>query len=313
MFRATILPRGALWALAALACAVSLGLARAAVAAEAIILTGKVVTTVTRAVPVPFNSVVDEVLVRPGDAVEDGSPLLRYHLQDEAERILQREVTSGAGTEGLKGQVLDMERQLAQLVAERNKSRQLVASGLGSKQALSRQESSVSALRDRIELTQSTIRKTESNFAARLRELSGYFGQPIREGEELPRTLVLTSPIRGYVLSLASNLNPGNLMAANSAPVQVGQLNPVLIQVPVYEADVNTIKVGDKAQVEIPSLGDRKFTGLVSEISWLSTDMNVANPSYYTVELTVANPDLVLKPGFKAVVRFDGGGQAAGK
>ena len=33
------------------------------IGAGATILTGKVVTTVTRAVPVPFNSVVDEVLV----------------------------------------------------------------------------------------------------------------------------------------------------------------------------------------------------------------------------------------------------------
>lgn len=313
MFSAKTLPRGFLCALAALACTALLGYTEAARAAESIILTGKVVTTVTRAVPVPFNSVVDEVLVKPGEAVEDGSPLVRYHLQDEAERILQREVTTGAGTEGIKGQVLDLERQLNQTTAERNKARQLVASGLGSKQALSRLEASVASLQKRIGLLEATIRKSESTFAARLKELSGYFGQPIKEGEELPRTLVLTSPIKGYVLSLAANLDPGNLMAANSAPVQVGQLNPVLIQVPVYEADVNTIKVGDKAQVEIPSLGDRKFTGLVSEISWLSTDMNVANPSYYTVELTVPNPDLVLKPGFKAVVRFGGGGKAAAK
>ena len=313
MFREAVLPRGVLWALGVFAFTAWLGLAEAARAAEAIILTGKVVTTVTRAVPVPFTAVVDEVLVKPGEAVEDGSPLVRYHLQDEAERILQREVTTGAGTEGIKGQVLDLERQLTQTIAERNKARQLVSSGLGSRQALTRLEGSVASLQNRIALLQSTIRKSESTFAARLKELSGYFGQPIKEGEELPPTLTLTSPIRGYVLSLASNLAPGNLMAANSAPVQVGQLNPVLIQVPVYEADVNTIHVGDKAEVEIPSLGDRKFTGLVSEISWLSTDMNVANPSYYTVELTVPNPDLVLKPGFKAVVRFGGGGKAAAR
>lgn len=311
MFSTASLPRGILCAITALVCAAALCVAAKARAADAVILTGKVVTTVTRAVPVPFNAVVDEVLVHPGEAVEDGSPLMRYHLQDEAERILQREVTNGAGTENLKSQVLDLERQLAQTSAERNKARQLVASGLGSKQALSRLEGSVTSLRDRIGLLQSTIRKTESNFDARLKELGGYFGQPIAEGERLPSILTLTSPIKGYVLSLDPNLNPGNLLAAGAAPIQVGQLNPVLIQVPVYEADVNNIRVGDKAVVEIPSLGDRTFTGLVSEISWISTDMNVANPSYYTVELTVPNPELLLKPGFKAVVRFAGGGQAA--
>lgn len=278
----------------------------AACAAEAVtILTGKVVTTVSRAVPMPFNAVVEAVLVKPGDAVEAGSQLLRYSLQEEAERILQREVTAGAGTEQLKSQVLDMRRQLSTMEADRNKTRHLVSSGLGSRQALARLEENVSSLNERIKLTQDIIRKTESNFKIRLQELSGYFGQPIREGAALPQALILTSPIKGFVLSVAPALNPGQLLPAGSAPIQVGQLNPVLIQVPVYEAEINSIAVGDSADVEIPSLNNRCFKGIVNEISWISTDMNVANPSYYTVELTVPNPDLVLKPGFKAIVRFD--------
>ena len=288
--------RAALVALAALLWAVlwpvASGPALAAEsAASTTILTGKVVTTVTRAVPIPFNAVVDEVLVKSGDAVEKGSPLLRYHLQEEAERILQREVTIGAATENLKGQVLDFERQLAETTAQRNKARQLVASGLGSRQALTRLEDDVDSLKRRIELLRTTIQKTESNFASRLKELEGYYGVPIK----------------GYVLSLDSTLNPGTVLAAGTMPIRVGQLNPVLIQVPVYEAEVSGIKEGDTAEVEIPSLGNRKFTATVNEISWVSNDMSVGSPSYYTVELTVPNPDLELKPGFKAVVRFSGG------
>ena len=106
------------------------GLQGAAVAAEsgsigsgATILTGKVVTTVTRAAPVPFHAVVDEVLVKPGQPVDKGAPLMRYHLQEEAERILQREVTTGAGTEDLKGQVLDLERRLAETELKLAKTR----------------------------------------------------------------------------------------------------------------------------------------------------------------------------------------------
>ena len=41
----------------------------------------------------PFNAVIEEVLVKPGAEVNVGSPLVRYRLQDEAERVLQREVT----------------------------------------------------------------------------------------------------------------------------------------------------------------------------------------------------------------------------
>ena len=88
--------------------------------------------------------------------------------------------------------------------------------------------------------------------------------------------------------------------------MRVGRLDPVLIQVPVYEAEISGIKAGDSVEVEIPSLNNKKFNGTVNEISWVSNDMSVSNPSYYTVELTVPNPGLELKPGFKAVVRFKG-------
>lgn len=276
----------------------------------ATILTGKVVATVSRAVPMPFNAIVEEVLVKPGDPVHAGSELLRYRLQEEAARLLQREVTLGAGTEQLRSQALDMQRQLAAITADRNKTRQLVSSGLGSRQALNRVEDSVQSLTNSIALTRDMIRKNESTFKLRLEELSGYYGQEIHEGERLPEFLMLRSPISGYVLSVASALNPGQLLMANSAPIQIGQLNPVLVQVPVYEAEINSIHVGDSATVEIPSLANRKFEGIVGEISWISTDMNVSNPSYYTVELTVPNPDLILKPGFKAIVRFEGGRKA---
>ena len=101
------------WAL--LAC---LLLAAPAMAVETT-ATGKVVATVTRDVRLPFNAVIDEVLVRPGDAIKAGDPLVRYHLQDEAERVLQREVTTGAATESLRGQILDLERELVQARAGR--------------------------------------------------------------------------------------------------------------------------------------------------------------------------------------------------
>ena len=247
---------------------------------------------------------IDEVLVRPGDAIKAGDPLVRYHLQDEAERVLQREVTTGAATESLRGQILDLERELVQARAERNRASQLAASGLGSRQALGRLEESVRSLQHRIELTQISIKKNEESFRARLKELEGYYGQPIREGETLPDQLVLTSPIDGYVLQLMPNLNPDVLLPAQATPVTVGQLDPVLIQVPVYEGDLGRIKEGGHARVEIPSLGDKVFSATITEISWISTNMDVAQPSYYTVELTVPNSQLELKPGFKALVRF---------
>lgn len=268
------------------------------------ILTGKVIPTVTRPVTIPFNAIVEEILCSPGMEVKKGEPLLKFRLQEDAERSLQREVNSGASTEELKGQILDMERQLSTITAERNKTRQLVSTGLGSRQALNRLEDTLKSLHNRIDLMRVTIQKNEHAFTARLKELDEYFDEPLKEGQQLPEILTLRSPINGHVLSLAPALNPGQLIAAGSSPIQVGQLNPVLIQIPVYEGEINNIKVGDRVQVDIPSLKNRQFTGDVTEISWISSSMDVSQPSYYTVEVTVPNPDLALKPGFKAIVRF---------
>lgn len=272
---------------------------------QSTILTGKVVTTVTRSVPLPFNAIVDEVFVAPGNKVDEGAPLLRYHLQDEAERLLQKEVTLGAGTEEMRSQVLDLERKLAETQAQRNKTRQLVASKLGSAQALERLEGDVSSLQQRISLSRNTIKRNEATFAGRLKELSGYFGTTVTEGGALPYSLTLKAPIAGYVLAVAADLHPGTLMPMGSQPISVGQLDPMLIQVQVYEGELNRIKEGDVAMVQIPSLQDKEFSAKVSKIAWTSGDMNVANPSFYTVELTVPNPTLELRPGFKAIVHFN--------
>ncbi len=285
--------------------ALSLVLGTAVQAAEeTTILTGKVRTTVTRAPIVHFNGVVDSLLVAPGDHVEKGQPLLRYTLQAEARRNLQREVNMGPGTESLRAQVLDLTSQLAQVQAQRNKARTLAASGLGSNKAFGRLEGDVQSLESRIELLQASIAKSQGNFDMRMNELSGYFDTEIREGIPLPQYLYLKSPIDGYVLSVSPTMNPGATFEAGYTPVSIGQMNPMLIQVPVYEAEISSLKVGDQALVEIPSLDDKSFKATITEIAWVSNEMDVSQASYFNVELTIPNPNLELKPGFKAVVRF---------
>ncbi|MBO4334361.1 MAG: efflux RND transporter periplasmic adaptor subunit [Desulfovibrio sp.] len=274
-----------------------------AMAAETI-LTGKILCTVMRSEPMPFHALIDEICVKPGDAVKKGEALLRFHLQSEAERVLQKEITRGSDTEELRGKILELEREQARMEAQCKKNRQLVASGLGSRQALTRLENEVSAIVERIGLLRKTIKKAEETFAARLKELEKFYQVPLTEGMVLPETgLIIPSPIDGYVLSVAS-IFPGSLLPQGAEPVVVGPLDPMLIQVPVYEGELSDIAEGKTVKVEIPSLGNKQFEAKVTEISWVSNDMNVDKPSYFTVKLMIPNPKFELKPGFKAVVRF---------
>ncbi len=155
----------------------------------------------------------------------------------------------------------------------------------------------------RIDILRSQINRNEANFRDRLKELSGYFDQPIREKQQLPEYLYLKSPVDGYVLTRDSK-SKGSTFNAGFAPVRIGQMDPLYIAVPVYESEIADVKVGDKAKVEIPSLHNKQFEATVTQIAWFSNDMNVSSPSYYNVEMSIPNPNLDLKPGFKAVVRF---------
>ncbi len=274
-------------------------------AAETIILTGKIKATMTRRPGAHFNGIVDQVMVKPGEHVKKGQPVFRYVLQGSARRSLQKEVNQGSNTDSLRSQVLDLSRQLSQAKAQSSRARSLASSGLGSSQAAGRQQFEVDALQEKIELLEKSIKKAQDEFALRLKDLSGYFGTEIKEGAKLPEYLYIKSPIDGYVLFIDPNMNPGELFSAGATPVTIGKMDPMLIQVPVYESEVTSLKVGDTATVEIPSLNNKNFTASITRISWLSNQMGVSEASYFNVELTIPNPDLEMKPGFKAVVRFN--------
>ncbi len=273
-------------------------------AQQTTILSGKVFSPVTRSEKMPFDSIITEVFVTPGQKVTKGSVLMRYSLTEEAQSILEKELLNGAGTEQTNSQILVLQAQLANLRAQSNVSRQLAAAGLASSQASVRSFSEVNLLEQRIMLLRQTLQKQENIFAERLEELSSYYGQKLTGTMPLPKTLVFTAPMDGHVLSVANNIHPGQSVPAGTAPILIGKMETMLIQVQVYEAEIARIKVGNEAVVTIPSLQDKAFKATVSQISWTSSDLNVEAASYFTVQLTIPNPSLELKPGFKAVVQF---------
>ncbi len=293
-----------LWCMTLL-CALSFSsLSYAAESTQSTILSGKIISTVTRAKALPFNAIIEEVLVKSGQEVGTNEILLKYSLTEEAERTLLKELARGAGTEDTHAQILTLQSQLSNLKAQSNKARQLAAAGLGSSQASARSASEVKLLQERITLLQQTLSKQETAYKQRLDELSDYFGTPVTGAANLPKLLVLTSPMDGHILSVAANVQAGAQLPMGAAPILVGKMNPMSIQIQVFEGEIGRIKVGSKASVTIPSLQDKAFEATVSQIAWTSTSLDVSQPSYYTVQLTIPNPNLELKPGFKAIVEF---------
>ena len=272
-------------------------------AAESTVLNGKLYCPVTRVVVLPFTGVVDGVSVAPGKHVRKDEVLLRYALEEKAANALEKELNLGANTETLQGQVVDLERQMLDAKSNIATTRQLVSSKLGSRSTLQQQEETLDALNRRIRLLRESIKKQEQNYELRLKELEDSFKQPIR-GNKPPPQLFVTSPMEGFMLSVAEGVQSGALIAAGTAVAEVGSMNPMQIRVQVFEHEAVKLHEGDTAIVRVPSLQDREYAGKVLLIAWTPQTLQADAPSFYNVQLEVPNDDLALKQGFKALVRF---------
>jgi HlyD family secretion protein len=112
----------------------------------------------------------------------------------------------------------------------------------------------------------------------------------------------IRSPLDGVVLS--RSVDPGNAVAASLQAVtlfSVAQsLSQLQLDASVDEADVGSIKVGQKASFTVSSYPSRRFPATIRRVAFGSTTTN--NVVTYTTTLDVDNSDLSLRPGMTAVV-----------
>lgn len=111
----------------------------------------------------------------------------------------------------------------------------------------------------------------------------------------------IRSPIDGVVLS--RSVDPGNAVAASLQAVTLFSLAESLTQLQleasVDEADVGSVKVGQKASFTVSAYPSRRFPATIRRVAFGSTTTN--NVVTYVATLDVDNSDLALRPGMTAV------------
>ena len=111
----------------------------------------------------------------------------------------------------------------------------------------------------------------------------------------------IRSPINGVVLS--RSVDPGNAVAASLQAVTLFSLAENLTQLKleasVDEADVGSVKVGQKASFTVSAYPARRFPATIRRVAFGSTTTN--NVVTYVATLDVDNADLALRPGMTAV------------
>ncbi len=122
--------------------------------------------------------------------------------------------------------------------------------------------------------------------------------QALEERGAAAKTLVLTSPLDGFVLR--KHVFPGEYMERGADFYHVADLSTVWVDVQVYEADLPFVREGQEAQVTLPQQPDEPLQG---KVVFLSPTLNEETRTA-TARLELPNLEGILRPGMFAAAQI---------
>ena len=122
------------------------------------------------------------------------------------------------------------------------------------------------------------------------------------EEEQTPRrTLSVVSPVTGVVVDKMDEALDGMYVRPGMNLYKVADLTTIWVDVEIFEHQVEAMRIGQRAEVELPYVPGRPYTGFVR---YLYPHFNQETRTM-TVSIELANPDLTLRAGMYANVTFD--------
>ncbi len=209
---------------------------------------------------------ISDVAVEAGDAVGSGQPLVRLQ------------------TDQLEAAVARAQAELEQSVGDLTRAEQR----LGRLRRVFEQEM----------VTVTEIEQAEAALAAARADQEEARERLIQAQSDLSQAVV-KSPVAGLVIERRAN--PGETPKVGGQLLEIGRIDPILVGARVSEEDIGKLSLGQPADVTFPA-----FPGLTLRGSLLRLDP-AADTKTQTLRAIVqlANPDLRLRPGLTAFVRFE--------
>lgn len=215
-----------------------------------------VISTVNARVP----AVVDMVLVREGQAVNQGHPLVRQNTDDLHAQLRQAEAALAAAR---------VELQLTEAL-EKKKAE------LYEKKYIS--EIDFSAAQGETEVRRSTVNVQEANVAI---------------ARKAATDTVLRAPINGIVAQ--RHVDPGTQVMPGQPLITLVDLSELELEAAVAARDVPKILIGGEVKFTVDGFGTREFTGIIVRINPVADQAR--NVRIYA---GVANADRALRGGMFA-------------
>ncbi|MEW6720842.1 MAG: efflux RND transporter periplasmic adaptor subunit [Thermodesulfobacteriota bacterium] len=235
-----------------------------------------------------ISGTVESVLVEDNERVKKGQLLARL----DTSRLEDQVVRSRAALAGAEAQALQMEATAVESRATLARLRQVAE--LSGGKVPSKAE---------IDTAEANVKRAEAN-EANARASIGQARAALSSDETNLSKATIRSPIEGVVLK--RNVEPGQTVAASlQAPVLftlAENLSQMELRVDVDEADVGQVRDGQSATFGVDAYPGRRYQARIARVHYGSqTKENVVS---YVAVLTVANPDLSLRPGMTATAEI---------
>jgi HlyD family secretion protein len=234
--------------------------------------------------------VVGEIINLPvveGQEVQSGQLLL------EIERDLYEAARNQARAAVRQAEV-SVRRQEVQLAdARRNmrRTKELIADGLVSQEALDAAQLALDTAMVEIEAQQHSVEQYRSALQ--------------RTEDDLARTTI-RSPMDGTVIQLnaeqGETVVPGSTNLPGSVIMTVADMSVLLAEVEVSEVDVVDIELGQEAEVKVDALGTEPQKGRVVEIATSGRRDPTQGTIRFSVKVALEDPDPSLRPAMTAKV-----------
>lgn len=226
-----------------------------------------------------FPARVSQILVKPGDWVNEGSPLI----------VLQSEEVGKSRMEYLRA-FSDLE--LAQANYERQK--RLFERGAGA-------QKDYLAAEAELRVAKATLEACEKKL-----HLLGFSEEDIKKittSHSINPTITLYSPVKGRIIEI--KVVPGEMVDQTKDMLVILDPRILWVDAEIFEKDIARVKLGQKVEITVPAYPEKIFTGKVIYIG----DVLKEETRTITVRTEVDNPGLLLKPGMFATLKINLNGE----
>jgi len=236
---------------------------------ETVSASGKVYPEDERKVSSDVSGEVVEMYVEEGDSVRKGQILARVFAdvltsaRDRASSVVNQQQAQVGNTEA---SIASFEARLNQAKQNYDRQKKLLNDKVISKSEFETAESQYLTAQADLNAARQTVKSTKAGVQSAQASLT-------EANKNLSRTTVI-APMNGIVSLLAVKKGErvaGNSFSLGTEIMRVADMSKIEVRVDVGENDIPKVKIGDSAIIEVDAYNDRKFKGVVTQISSSST------------------------------------------